>query len=152
MIKEETVAVCPYAQRRQQKPKKLVELSIVGINEVIGMYIKQGICLPAVSLSISGSLKRHRAYPTFRYVCSLTGDTEFVMDLKTYLHTVVCTQNCEVFCLDRRNFDRLVARRNPSTLQLLRDGAEIKHLCRITRAHESKVALYIELPMGFLLT
>lgn len=69
------------------------------------------------------------------------GDVEFMLDLKTYLQSFVCTQTCEVFTLDTRNYERLVSKRNPRTKDLIRHGAEVKLSARISRLHDNQVPL-----------
>ena len=71
----------------------------------------------------------------------VAGDTEFVLELKTYLQSFVCTQTCEVFSLDTRNYERLVKRRNPRTVDLIRQSAEVKLSARISRLHDNQVPL-----------
>ncbi|XP_074659542.1 uncharacterized protein LOC141912223 [Tubulanus polymorphus] len=48
------------------------------------------------------------------------GDIEMYMDMPTYMQTVICTARTEVYILDSKNFERLVTRKNPATLESLK--------------------------------
>ncbi|XP_046573601.1 LOW QUALITY PROTEIN: uncharacterized protein LOC124281692 [Haliotis rubra] len=54
------------------------------------------------------------------------GDTEICLGLGTYMQTVVCSTETEVFILDMKNFDRLVGRKNPNTIQMMKKLVESK--------------------------
>ncbi|XP_064647961.1 uncharacterized protein LOC135500428 [Lineus longissimus] len=54
------------------------------------------------------------------------GDVELLMDLSTYMQSVVCTSQCEVYILDVKNLERLVAKKNPHTLELMKFGVITK--------------------------
>lgn len=54
------------------------------------------------------------------------GDTEILMNLSTYLHTIKCTANTDVFILDTKNFERIVGKKNTSTLDLIRGYVKSK--------------------------
>ena len=59
------------------------------------------------------------------------GDVEAVLGLGTYMQTVVCTSSSlEVFVLNTRNLERLITRKNPATLDLLRHAVCTKVTCR----------------------
>ena len=64
------------------------------------------------------------------------GDVEFLFDLKTYIQSVVCIQQCEVYTLSAKNYERLVVKRNPQTLEKLRQGVAIKLEARVPRIHD----------------
>ncbi|CAC5414930.1 unnamed protein product [Mytilus coruscus] len=64
-------------------------------------------------------------------LCSVTsgeviGDTEILMNLNTYLYTVKCTANTEVFILDTKNFERLVGKKNTNTTDIIREYVKSK--------------------------
>ncbi|XP_076093294.1 uncharacterized protein LOC143064386 isoform X3 [Mytilus galloprovincialis] len=64
-------------------------------------------------------------------LCSVTageviGDTEILMNLSTYLYTVKCTANTEVFILDTKNFERLVGKKNTNTTDIIREYVKSK--------------------------
>ena len=67
-------------------------------------------------------------------VCTLTaaeviGDVEFLLGLRSYLQSVVCSQLCVVYSLNHKNFERLLTRRNPRSLDLLRAITSDKLYC-----------------------
>ena len=47
------------------------------------------------------------------------------MDLNTYMQTIVCTQKTEVLTLELKHYDRLLAKRNPKTVNLLKEHLEV---------------------------
>lgn len=63
------------------------------------------------------------------------------MDLKSYVCSVTCIQDCEVYSLNCQNYDRLVIRRNPKTAELLRDNAHLKLTARLSRLPADEVPL-----------
>lgn len=63
------------------------------------------------------------------------------MDLKSYICSVSCIQDCEVYSLNCQNYDRLVIRRNPKTAELLRDNAYLKLTARLSRLSDEEVPL-----------
>lgn len=54
------------------------------------------------------------------------GDTEVLMNLSTYMQTVKCTANTNVYILDLKNFERLVGKRNPHTMNIMRESVKAK--------------------------
>nr|XP_022306331.1 uncharacterized protein LOC111112810 isoform X5 [Crassostrea virginica] len=54
------------------------------------------------------------------------GDIEILNNLSTYMHTVKCTANTEVFILDTKNYDRIVGKKNSSTLDIMREYVKAK--------------------------
>lgn len=71
-----------------------------------------------------------------------TGDTEFSLNLKTYLQSAVSTQVCHLYALDMKNYQRLVVRRNPKTVDMIRKHAETKLHSRVNHLHlETKIPL-----------
>ncbi|XP_064635011.1 uncharacterized protein LOC135492444 isoform X2 [Lineus longissimus] len=63
----------------------------------------------------------------------IIGDVELSLDLPTYIFTIHCIQDTEVFSLDLKNYERLVTRKNPWSIQLMKDMVAIKLHCRILR-------------------
>ncbi|KAI0226631.1 hypothetical protein LSAT2_022920 [Lamellibrachia satsuma] len=63
------------------------------------------------------------------------------LDLKTYLQTVTATQKCDLYALDMKNYERLVARRNPKTIVELRELAAMKLTLRMQRFHDNQLPL-----------
>ena len=69
-----------------------------------------------------------------------------MLDLKTYAQTGTCIQPCDLYSLSSKNYERLVTKRNFSTVQMLRDRVKVKLQARISRMPNSKIPL-----LGFLL-
>ena len=73
----------------------------------------------------------------------VTGDTEFILSLKTYMQSVICTHVCHLYVVDVKNYERLVTRRNPKTVDWIREHVEMKLLSRVQRKQlEIKVPLF----------
>ncbi|XP_035826837.1 uncharacterized protein LOC101855119 [Aplysia californica] len=70
------------------------------------------------------------------------GDLEMAMGLSTYSQTVECTEESIVYHLDQRNYDRLIEKRNPATLEMLRDIVHTKLTLHFSRLHEDTIPLY----------
>lgn len=62
----------------------------------------------------------------------LSGDLEAVMDLPTYCYTVKCTQESEFFILDQKNYDRLIEKRNPRVIDILKESVKEKYRLRLS--------------------
>ena len=71
------------------------------------------------------------------------GDMEMVLDIPEYCASVECVENLEVFELDKANFHRLVARRSPETLDLLRKVVTTKLRLRVERFNEIPLFKYL---------
>ncbi|XP_048755918.2 uncharacterized protein LOC125666724 isoform X5 [Ostrea edulis] len=56
----------------------------------------------------------------------ILGDIEIYNNLSTYMHTVKCTANTEVFILDTKNYDRIVGKRNTATINIMREYVKAK--------------------------
>ncbi|XP_062573913.1 uncharacterized protein LOC134235786 isoform X1 [Saccostrea cucullata] len=70
-------------------------------------------------------------------VCNLgafeiIGDLEAVIDLPTYCYTVKCSQEAEVFILDQKNYDRLIEKRNPKVIEILKESVREKYKLRLS--------------------
>ncbi|KAK3600727.1 hypothetical protein CHS0354_027222 [Potamilus streckersoni] len=59
------------------------------------------------------------------------GDTELLVGLTTHMQTVRCTANTEVFVLDTKNFERLIGKKNPTTLDVMREYVKSKMKTRM---------------------
>lgn len=55
----------------------------------------------------------------------MIGDLEFVQNLGTYLSTVVCTVPTTAFVLEVRNLERLMGKRNPLTIQIMKQKVKV---------------------------
>ncbi len=75
-------------------------------------------------------------------ICTFSGDVEFILDLKNYAQSVITTHECNLYALDMKNYERLVVRRNPKTIELLRQHAEVKVMSRVERMmQDNKVTM-----------
>lgn len=64
------------------------------------------------------------------------GDVEMVLDIPEYCASVECVETLEVYELDKASFHRLIARRSPETLELLRKVVITKLRLRVERFNE----------------
>nr|XP_006826029.1 PREDICTED: uncharacterized protein LOC102810008 [Saccoglossus kowalevskii] len=71
----------------------------------------------------------------------IIGDTEIAFNMDTYMQTVTCIQNARVYELDLKNFERLVVKRNPETLKVMKSIVEVKLTSRLNSAKKAKVPL-----------
>ncbi|XP_048730668.1 uncharacterized protein LOC125647883 isoform X2 [Ostrea edulis] len=100
------------------------------------------ISTPSVSSAMSATDSRCklRSPQVSRHnieVCNLgafeiIGDLEAVIDLPTYCYTVKCTQEAEVFILDQKNYDRLIEKRNPKVIEILKESVREKYRLRLS--------------------
>jgi CRP-like cAMP-binding protein len=56
----------------------------------------------------------------------IIGDLEMALDLPSFSSSVECLESLECYELDKPNFHRLIVKRNPETLELIRDVAIAK--------------------------
>lgn len=76
-------------------------------------------------------------------ICYFPGDIEISFGLKTYLQNVIsCCARTELYVLNLRNYDRLIARRNGATLDMLRNGAMTKLKSRLNSPHGAYLPLF----------
>lgn len=71
------------------------------------------------------------------------GDIEMVLDIPEYCASVECVETLEVYELDKASFQRLVARRSPETLELLRKLVITKLKLRTERFEEIPLFKYL---------
>ncbi len=64
------------------------------------------------------------------------------MGMKSYPHSVICAANTQVFLLNNENIERLILKKNPSTLTLIRRSVEEKLQNRINTQNGAKIELY----------
>ncbi|XP_064621913.1 uncharacterized protein LOC135484417 isoform X2 [Lineus longissimus] len=69
------------------------------------------------------------------------GDIEMVLNLPTYMHTIQCTANTEVLILDMKNYERLITRKNPQTIQIMKEKVVEKLSNRSTTPQGLQVPL-----------
>ncbi|XP_070200517.1 uncharacterized protein [Littorina saxatilis] len=70
------------------------------------------------------------------------GDVEMVLGVSTYSQTVICTEAATVFHLDQRNYDRLVEKRNPQTVDFMRDIVHTKLTLHFSRLSDDSIPMY----------
>lgn len=71
------------------------------------------------------------------------GDIEMVLDIPEYCASVECVETLEVYELDKASFQRLVVRRSPETLDLLRKVVIAKLKLRTERFEEIPLFKYL---------
>lgn len=71
------------------------------------------------------------------------GDVEMILDIPEYCTSVECVETLEVYELDKGSFQRLVARRSPETLELLRKVVVTKLRLRVERFNEIPLFKYL---------
>ena len=71
------------------------------------------------------------------------GDVEMILDIPEYCASVECVETLEVYELDRASFHRLIARRSPETLELLRKVVITKLRLRVERFNEIPLFNYL---------
>lgn len=76
---------------------------------------------------------------------SHTGEIEQAMELQTYAQSVVCTQPTEIYVLDGKNYERLVQKRNPRTVEMLKMRAQTKLYFRLARSFDRTIPLVFAL-------
>ena len=67
---------------------------------------------------------------------------ELVLNLETHIHSVVCTAHTEVFHINMKSIERLITRKNQTTLTLLRDHVEQRMCARAHSQLGSDILLY----------
>ncbi|KAK7486690.1 hypothetical protein BaRGS_00022091 [Batillaria attramentaria] len=70
------------------------------------------------------------------------GDLEMVMGLNSYSQTIICTEEATIFHLDQRNYDRLVEKKNPQTVDIMRDIVHTKLTLHFSRLTDDSIPLY----------
>ncbi|CAG5121411.1 unnamed protein product, partial [Candidula unifasciata] len=70
------------------------------------------------------------------------GDLEVAMGLNSYSQTVECTEESTIYHLDQRNYDRLIEKRNPQALEMLKDIVHTKLTLHFSRLHDEVIPLY----------
>lgn len=71
------------------------------------------------------------------------GDVEMVLDIPEYCASVECVETLEVYELDKASFYRLIARRSPETLDILRKVVITKLRLRVERFNEIPLFKYL---------
>ncbi|XP_041367196.1 uncharacterized protein LOC121381874 isoform X2 [Gigantopelta aegis] len=72
----------------------------------------------------------------------IIGDLELMLGLPTYAETIICTQEAEIFFLGLKNYDRLIEKRNPLTIDIMRNILHTKLTLHFQRLSEDKLPLF----------
>lgn len=62
--------------------------------------------------------------------------------LSSYAETTQCTEAAEVFVLDQTNYERLIEKRNPQSLEIMRDALHEKLKLRMSWSQEDELPLF----------
>lgn len=65
-----------------------------------------------------------------------------IFGLSSYAETTQCTEAAEVFILDQKNFERLIEKRNPQSIDIMRDALHEKLTLRMSWAQENDLPLF----------
>jgi hypothetical protein len=63
----------------------------------------------------------------------IAGLTEILFDLPSYMQSVKCLEDCDVYSIDKRSFDRLIAKRNPACVTKMKEFVYMKLMARNNR-------------------
>lgn len=69
------------------------------------------------------------------------GDMEVFLELETYMQTAVCAQRTEVLVLELKHYERLLVKRNPRTIELMKANLELRIQSRMSRHLEKSIPL-----------
>lgn len=69
------------------------------------------------------------------------GDIEVFLDLDTYLQTAICTQRTEVLVLELKHYERLLVKRNPRTIESMKENLELRIQSRMSKHVEKSIPL-----------
>ena len=56
----------------------------------------------------------------------IAGMCEILCDMATYMQSTRCMEECDVFYIYKRSYERLIAKRNPTCIAKMREHAQIK--------------------------
>ena len=71
---------------------------------------------------------------------------EVLLDLDSYMQTAICTQRTEVLVLELKHWERLLIKRNPRTIESMKDELDLRLMSRIKSKHvEKTVPLFTQL-------
>ena len=63
------------------------------------------------------------------------------MDMDTYMQTATCTQRTEVLVLEMKHYERLLVKRNPKTIQTMKECLDVRLYSRMHQ-HEDQMPLF----------
>lgn len=66
---------------------------------------------------------------------------EVLLDLDTSVQTAICTQKTDVLVMELKHFERLLVKRNPRTIENLKEGLELRLKSRISKHLEKTVPI-----------
>ncbi|ESP05077.1 hypothetical protein LOTGIDRAFT_227784 [Lottia gigantea] len=72
----------------------------------------------------------------------IIGDLEMVLGLQTYAETIICTEEARLFVLDQNNYDRLLEKRHPQSLNIMKDIVHNKLTLHFSRLSEQTLPLF----------
>ena len=72
----------------------------------------------------------------------ISGMCEIIFDMPTYMQSTKCIEECDVFYIFKRSYDRLISKRNPSCINKMKETVQIKLEARNKRL---KISMPIEL-------
>ena len=64
-----------------------------------------------------------------------------MLDLPTYTHTITCNQESEFYVLDQKNYDRLIEKRNPRVIDMLKKAVRHKYSLRLSWVQDNQIPL-----------
>ncbi|XP_063399051.1 uncharacterized protein LOC134683669 [Mytilus trossulus] len=73
-------------------------------------------------------------------ICSqeIIGDMEVAMELDTYSYTVTCIQETEMYVLDQKNYERLIEKRHPQTIEKIKNSVQEKYSLTLSWIKDKK--------------
>ncbi|XP_021347854.1 uncharacterized protein LOC110446855 isoform X2 [Mizuhopecten yessoensis] len=71
----------------------------------------------------------------------IIGDFELITGLPTYAQTVICTQEAEIYVLDQKNYDRLIEKRNPQVIEMMKGLLMEKYKLRLSWIQDKELPL-----------
>ncbi|XP_050411269.1 uncharacterized protein LOC126825617 isoform X1 [Patella vulgata] len=72
----------------------------------------------------------------------IIGDLEMVLGLPTYSESIICTEQATVFILDQSNYDRLLEKRHPHSMNIMKDIVHNKLTLHFSRLSEETLPLF----------
>ena len=68
----------------------------------------------------------------------IIGMSEIIFDYSTYMQTVKCSEDCDVYFIFKRSYDRLIAKRNPNCINKMKENVYAKLVDRNNRLKNSQ--------------
>jgi hypothetical protein len=67
----------------------------------------------------------------------ITGMCEIIFGMSSFMQSVRCLEDCDVYFIYKRSYDRLIAKRNPSCIKKMRENVYMKLKARNSRLNKS---------------